>query len=383
MLSLSPLLSLLLAQSTPAPTAVPSWPAEFAASGSLGRFSQGDSYSGWHGGGSAAVTWFVGRPLVDDGATPLSMQSFLQRLNRLSLEVGASAWSGKDDLTLHQRSANTVDASAAGRFYLGSLVLGGELLYARVRDRQLLPPEATEEKHTTDLGHVGATLGWRYQGDVELSGTYRWKGYYDDGVSRAPRWGQVILRLRSLAESNVYWAFGAYTLVHGGGGSFQTEVFFNRRLGVWLTGFYERGQMYVNSEVDYMRQGASVGFGAWASNRFEVQFSLGFSTVERASSSAVALTEVTTGLTFVLRAPQRYRAWESPPPPPALAPPPHSPPRPAEIPPPENMAPPEGIPVPAEDAPGGPEEAGGSPQELPTPAEPSPPDAGPPPSTEP
>ena len=81
MSSLSPLLSLLLAQVVPATTAPPTWPAQFATSGSVGHFRQGDVYSGWRGGGSASGTWFVGRPLVDDRTMPLAMQSYLQRLN--------------------------------------------------------------------------------------------------------------------------------------------------------------------------------------------------------------------------------------------------------------------------------------------------------------
>jgi hypothetical protein len=83
-----PVLSLLLAQAGPAHRIESSWPADFYASFTGGGFHRPEAYDGWHAGGGVGANWFLRRPLVDDGS-PLSMQAFLQRLDRLSFDVSA------------------------------------------------------------------------------------------------------------------------------------------------------------------------------------------------------------------------------------------------------------------------------------------------------
>ena len=83
-----PVLSLLLWQAGPTHGVESSWPAEFYASFTGGGFHQPEAYDGWHAGGGVGANWFLRRPLVDDGS-PLSMQAFLQRLDRLSFDVSA------------------------------------------------------------------------------------------------------------------------------------------------------------------------------------------------------------------------------------------------------------------------------------------------------
>jgi hypothetical protein len=83
-----PVLSLLLWQAGPTHGVESSWPAEFYASFTGGGFHQPEAYDGWQAGGGVGANWFLRRPLVDDGS-PLSMQAFLQRLDRLSFDVSA------------------------------------------------------------------------------------------------------------------------------------------------------------------------------------------------------------------------------------------------------------------------------------------------------
>jgi hypothetical protein len=311
MISLSPLLALLLAQNAPAQVGTVSWPAEFKASGSVGRLTQGDSYGGWRGSGGGSATWFLRRPVVDDG-TPFALQSYLQRLDWLSLGFGGSGFAAKDDLTLYERHASTMNASLAGHFYVGPLVLGGDLYYETIHDVQVPAGQTAEEKHTTQLWYPDLLLGLRHE-SLEFLGTYRLKSYYDDGVARPHRWGQAALLLRSVLEDQLYWRIEAYTLVEGGGASFDVEVFPSQPLGVWFSGYIEQGQIYANSSTDYDRQGAEVGVGWWASGRFEMQFSLAFSSAKRTTPSTALTTAVAT-VGIVMRAPQRYREPDAPPP---------------------------------------------------------------------
>jgi hypothetical protein len=83
-----PAISLLLAQADPAHRTESSWPADFYASFTGGGFHQPEAYDGWQAGGGVGANWYLRNPLVDDGS-PLSMQAFLQRLDRLSFDVSA------------------------------------------------------------------------------------------------------------------------------------------------------------------------------------------------------------------------------------------------------------------------------------------------------
>lgn len=275
-------LLLLLAQSLNAPSGSASWPAEFEAAGSLGHFGQGDFYGGWQGSGSGGATWFLRRPVVDDG-TPFALQSYLQRLDRLALGFGGSGFSARDDLTLYEHRGNSLSSSLAGQFYVGDLILGGELYYSRLGDVQAPAPstgQTGEERHTTQVWYPELVLGLRHE-DTELVGEYRLKSYYDDGIRRSLGWGQATLRLRSVLEREISWHVEAYTLVDGGGADFDVEFFSRQDLGVWFSGYFEEGRIYANSSTDYERLGVSLGLGWWSSDSVELQFSLAFSTAKR------------------------------------------------------------------------------------------------------
>jgi len=304
MSSLAPVFALLVAQAPATQMGTTSWPSEFSASGSVGHISQGSSYGGWQGSGGGGATWFVRRPLVDDGK-PFALQSYLQRLDGLSLGFGGSGFSAKNDQTLYERSAHGMNATLGGLFYLDSLVVGGGLFYDVVYDVQVPAGQTAEEKHTTALWSPHVTAGLR-QDAFEVLGVYRLRSYHDDGVARPLRWGQASLRLRSVLKDQFAWRVDGYTVVGGGGASFNVESFPSQDLGFWLSGYLELGQIYVNSSTDYQRQGASVGIGLWGSNRFELQFSIGVSTAKRADGNGTALTTTYGALAVVLRAPERH-----------------------------------------------------------------------------
>jgi hypothetical protein len=306
------LLAQLVAQSQSGPDGSARWAAEVAASGAIRHFTQGDSYSGWHGGGEAAATWFVGRPLVDD-ATPLTLQSYLQRLSRLSLGFGGSGFSGKDTATAYEHSGSTLFTSLGGHLYRGWLVLGAELYYTHLDDREA---EATEERHDTSLWYPELRLGFRHQ-TLELLGSYRYKSYYDDGVLRPRQWGQAGLLLQAFVEELGYWRVEANTLVDGFGLAFNLETFTDRTTGVWASGYFERGQIYTNSTASYDRKGASVGVGYWPSSSVELQLGLGFSTASR-ESDARPLNTITATAGVVVRVPKHDRDTVEPSPEPTL-----------------------------------------------------------------
>jgi len=310
-----PVLSLLLAQAGPAHRTESSWPAEFYASFTGGGFHQPEAYDGWHVGGGVGANWYLRNPLVDDGS-PLSMQAFPQRLDRLSFDVSAVGFGARDSFSLYEHSGHSASVSLSGLFYLRNLILGGGLHYARYFDFQhpsQLDGFASDERHTTQLVYPELTLGVR-SGTFECEGSYRFMTYFDDGRARAPRWGQAVVGLDDFLDAQIYWSASLYTLVHGAGLSFDFEFFNSPRLGVWLRGYLEDGVVYANSPNYYGRKGFSVGVGWWKSSRLEFQFSLGIFTSQQdsavGSSRTAAYPTMVTGLGtigVVVRAPQRNR----------------------------------------------------------------------------
>ena len=304
-----PVLSFLLWQTSATPGTESTWPADFSAAFSGGGFHQSQSYDGWQAGGGVGANWYLRRPLLDDG-TPLSIQAFLQRLDRLSLNVDAVGFDGKNTVSLYEHSGHSANVSLSGLFYFGDMVLGGRIVYARYYDFQHPSPSselAADERHTTQLAYPELTLGVRL-GTFECDASYRFKTYFDDGSVRSPRWGQALFGLRNLADAQVYWSAFLYTLVRGAGLSFDFEFYTSPHLGVWLDGYLERGVVYANDENSYSRKSLSLGVGWWASDRLELQFSVGVSTAQRESAGSTTLI---TGLgTFgvVVRAPRHYRA---------------------------------------------------------------------------
>jgi hypothetical protein len=247
---------------------------------------------------------------VDDGS-PLSMQAFLQRLDRLSFKLDAAGFGAKDSFSLYEHSGHSASASLSGLFYLRDLILGGGIHYSWAYDLQHPSPLSdltSDQSHTTQLAYPELTLGVR-SGTFECEGSYRFKTYFDDGRVRTPRWGQAVVGLRNFLEPQAYWSAFIYTLVDGAGLSFDFEFSASPWLGIWLSGYLERGVVYVNSQNDYDRMSFSVGVGWWKSNRFELQFSLAVFTAQRESVGASNPTLITGLGTFgvLLRAPQRYR----------------------------------------------------------------------------
>src|SRR5512142_300968 len=105
MIMIGPLFAAILAQST-ATEPQREWAGEVGASTTIGAFHQGSEAGGLSASGQADATWYLRRPLVDDG-TPLSLQAYLQRLNRLSLSLGGGGSWGHSNATQvddHQRS---------------------------------------------------------------------------------------------------------------------------------------------------------------------------------------------------------------------------------------------------------------------------------------
>jgi hypothetical protein len=169
---LFPVLALLVSQSTPVQGYETTWPAEFKASLSGGGLHQPDFYSGWSAGGSANAKWYLRRPLVDDG-TPLSMQGFLQRLDRLSFGIDVIGFAAKDDLSLYERRGHSANLSLSGLFYLRDLVLGAGLHYARIYEFQHPSPLSdltSDERHTTQFAYPELTFGLR-SGRFEFQGS--------------------------------------------------------------------------------------------------------------------------------------------------------------------------------------------------------------------
>jgi hypothetical protein len=312
-----PILYLLAAQVVGSQETRPTWPAELSLSGSAAKLAE-NTYRGTQASGGAGASWFVGREMVDDG-TPLALQAYLQRLNQLALSLGTGAlWAGTANgygRTDYKHSNTSVNGSVGGTFYLGDLVLGGGLSYERVADHQSGGTLTTEVNRTTQYKSASAMIGIR-RGDTRLLGSYQWQAYNDD-QQRPPTWGRASLDLRTVVDKNIRMILNGYTLVDGGGGSAQAEFFSSPELGLWMSGFFQTGQVYVNSTTDYNRVGVSFGMGWWPSHRFELQFEPGFTSAQQRSASSIALTTYYLNVTMVVRAPQHFRTVTVAPPAPA------------------------------------------------------------------
>jgi hypothetical protein len=307
---LLPALFLLISQVSPTLAGQSTFPADFNASLSGGGFHQPQFYSGWQTGGNVGANWYLRRALVDDG-TPLAVQPFLQRLDRLSFDVNVSGFGAKDSLSAYRHSGHSANVSMSGLFYLRDVILGGELYYARTYDWQRTADMSPDQEHATQVAYPELTLGVRSDA-FECRASYRFKTYYDDGTVRAHTWGQAVLGLRNYFDEN-YWSAALYSLVDGAGLALDVEFFKSRQLGIWLEGYVERGVVYANSQNDYDRMSLAVGVGWWASNRLELQFSLRVSTAQRDLDGASALTTGLGTVGMVVRAPRRlHMQTESP-----------------------------------------------------------------------
>ena len=301
-------LCLLLAESASPQETQASWPAEFGFSLGGGGFYQPDHYGGWQVGGSGAATWYPREPLVDDG-TPLSLQSYLQRLDRLSFGVGVSGFSAKDNLSFYEHQGHTADLALSGLFYSHDLVLGGGLHYVRDYDFQHPAPASglsADEEHTTQLIYPELTIGVRSD-DLQFQGSYRFMTYFDDGTLRSPRWGQVLVLGEGTVEREMFWGISGYTIPDGGGGSVSLEFHPTPRSGIWFTGFYESGQLYSNSQSDYTREGLEWGVSWWESSRLELKFSIGVTVASPQVPGAPSLITGLGNFGIVMRGPQRQR----------------------------------------------------------------------------
>ena len=139
--------SILLAQGSPAPSPQATWPAEFYAGVTGSHFGQDPSYAGWEESGSVSATWYVVRPLVDDG-TPLGIQGYLQRLSRLSFSGGGTSLAGSDSAGPYRYTSKSMHASPSGFFYLGDMILGAGAHYYRLGSDTQPADYSTEQHHT-------------------------------------------------------------------------------------------------------------------------------------------------------------------------------------------------------------------------------------------
>jgi len=304
-----PVLSLLLWQTGAPPRSDTTWPADFNASFSGGGYHQPQFYDGWQAGGDVGAHWYLRRPMVDDGS-PLSMQAFLQRLDRLALSATTVGFSARDKLSFYEHRGHSESVALSGLFYGHGLVLGGAIYYSRSYDFQHPSPLSDltdDERHTTQAVYPELTLGVR-SGTFECDASYRYTTYFDDGKARSPRWGQAVLGLQDFFDMQTYWSGAIYTLVHGAGLSFDVEYFSSSQLGIWLKGNIESGVVYVNDQNTFNRKNISIGVGWWASNRLELQFSVGVSTSQQDTSGSSTLTYGFGTVGVVVRAPRRYRA---------------------------------------------------------------------------
>ncbi|HEY7955744.1 MAG TPA: hypothetical protein VII38_10650 [Polyangia bacterium] len=193
------------------------------------------------GGGELEATIFLGRPLVDDEA-PLSVQAFLQRETALSL--GASGgmlslgWS-QTGTTLIHRDWKEGSASASLGGYFHWLYLAGSLAYRNTawQDQlrsgagSLQSPSMTEAELP-----VSATLGARIADTLVFVGwglTVMSRGS-SSTPSQVPFWGGAFAGAQSIIGRRVSLQGGVTVLDGGASVNARVELFFGRRLGLFL-----------------------------------------------------------------------------------------------------------------------------------------------------
>jgi hypothetical protein len=288
------LLSFLLMQASPAAEPQQVCPVSMSASvaGSLSR--RGDSYHRRDGAGRLGIDWFVRRPVVDDG-TALGLQPYLQRVDRLSLGVEGSIASATDDASFIEDSDKYLAARLVGLFYRDWSVLGGEVDYSHVFDRQRSSSSsdvANEARHQIQILRPSVTFGLRDQ-TFELRLRYIFTKYFEsglfpnpgwggsdiftasfeEGIFRGSRWGQLMAVATLVLDQSTYVNLTGFTLVGGGGATAKYETFPNPRVGIWLGGGYQTEESDYFDGVGFIIVGYSMAHGEigvewWRSNRF-------------------------------------------------------------------------------------------------------------------
>ena len=321
-----PLLSFLLAQAEPAPAAESfpvsvaapaapapapeSFPVSIAAAVAGGLSRQGDSHHGEAGEGQIAVDWFARRPVVDDG-TPLSLQPYLQRADRLSLGVEGSLAGANNNLSPFDYSDKSVAARLVGLFYRKWSVFGGEVDYARFSGNpsQILRPSVTfgvrDKTFELRLSYAYST----YLGNGAVPGpgwgqSYIFSTYFDDGTFRRPGWGQGKALATIVLDDLSYFNLAAFALVDGGGASAKYETFPKPKLGIWLAiDFQEEETNYFDgvnfSTVGYAMAHGEVGVEWWHSNHFALLGSLSGGMIRETLQPRSAYGTETTNLELV------------------------------------------------------------------------------------
>jgi hypothetical protein len=286
------LISFLLMQAAPTPEPQQVFPASVAASLAGGLSRQGDTAHGRAGEGKLAVDWYVRRPVVDDG-TPASLQSYLQRADRLSLGVEGSLSSATlDDPSWNELTDRRFAVRLAGLLYRPWAVLGGEVEYSHLSSRlssSLGSGASADERYHRQFLRPSATVGLRDQ-TFELRISYIYVAYFDyaapfdngalsnvelgAGYVRNPAWGQFMAIGKFVRDDGTYFSLAAFTLADGGGLSAKYEFFPSPRIGIWLAGDYQNEQTNVPdgaggvTVVGYAMAHGEVGVEWWRSNRF-------------------------------------------------------------------------------------------------------------------
>ena len=265
-----PFLAMQVASPEPAAT----FPADVEATLGAGPMVQSGAARGTGVAGELGLNWYYRRPIVAD-ASPFGLQSYLQRLNTISLGLGAEGFNAKSDL--EDDHSRTLSARLGWLGYWRRYLFAGEVYYAHFDERQRSADNGTmdEMRRLAQTVRPSLSFGIREQ-TFELRASYLWPAYVEGYTFSVPTWRIFALSARLVPESSQSLSLLLYTVPNNGAGASATyEYFHGQRLSFWARGEYQSGQFYPPIQCDdTARYGGAAGLRHWLSNRFEWRFSI-------------------------------------------------------------------------------------------------------------
>ena len=217
--------------------------------------------SGNRGGGSLDVNHFLA-PLIDDGA-PYSLRPFLQRESAIYATVAGTGFLTRNPYGGPDRTSSYLGLSAGLDVYVERHVaLTASLGYSY----DVLHDVNTSQKTNGFSGSAG--LGFR-GGDVRFDVSYTFSARDVDGTFAKLRWG--------VAQASVFAVLGRRFTLHpwgraiqgGGEGGLDLGFYATRELGLFLSGFGGRGDLY-SDDLVVTRYGGEAGLSYWVAPSFRL-----------------------------------------------------------------------------------------------------------------
>ena len=244
----------------------------------------GVDQSGARGLGTLQLTRYFA-PLVDDDA-PWSLQPFLQRASVVYGSVSGGGFATRIPTPGSAFTSTTrTDANVGARFGVDAYVtpafaLTGALGYGY---DVLHDGSSRVNQHAHGFSASGG-FGLRYL-DVRFDVAYSFSASDADGSWSPLRWGTVLGSAYIVIDRRAYVNLWGRVLQSGGGGGVDLGLYPTQQLGLFASGYGERGELYSDPPV-FNRAFADAGLSYWFTSRVRLAAYYEFTFNDEPSQSA-------------------------------------------------------------------------------------------------